>query len=498
MSPDSSVRRAANTIAGRSDDGPTSRAGSAQAGRAADDPRGRRRPLGAARADPRARAALRRGLRRPLPQDPVESAGDARAGGRGGAGDGRPGDAGPARRRPARPRAASCTRRPSARCWSTGATGPGPSAPAGCSPGWPSRGSTTTCSSRPAAARSSSTRSSRTSSTSGRGTGRRPRARSRSSAANGRRARTSCAACWCETASPTPMSTRSASAAGACSTRPDTSKSDGPITLVRNGPVLANPTNVELAGAFGVNTELGEQREFDVIVVGAGPAGLTAAVYAASEGLDTLVIESEAIGGQAGSSSLIRNYLGFSRGISGGELASRAYQQAWVFGASFMLMREASDLRARWRPRAAVRGGRGRQRLGGRARDRRHLPQTRPPRGRRPHRLRALLLRQRPGPGARRRSDVRSWRRQLGRPGGDAPEPYGATGDPGGAQRHARRQHVVIPAPGTRRDPEHRRPLRDGGGRGGHRRGQLGRRGDPARRRLGRGGEARRRAGCSS
>ena len=123
-------------------------------------------------------------------------------------------------------------------------------------------------------------------------------------------------------------------------------KSDGPITLVRNGPVLANPTNVELAGAFGVNTELGEQREFDVIVVGAGPAGLTAAVYAASEGLDTLVIESEAIGGQAGSSSLIRNYLGFSRGISGGELASRAYQQAWVFGASFMLMREASNLRA--------------------------------------------------------------------------------------------------------------------------------------------------------
>ena len=122
--------------------------------------------------------------------------------------------------------------------------------------------------------------------------------------------------------------------------------SDGPVAIVRDGPALANPTNIEIAGAFGVNTELGEQREFDVIVVGGGPAGLTAAVYAASEGLSTLVIEREAIGGQAGSSSLIRNYLGFSRGISGGELASRAYQQAWVFGASFLLMRDASDLRS--------------------------------------------------------------------------------------------------------------------------------------------------------
>ncbi len=83
-----------------------------------------------------------------------------------------------------------------------------------------------------------------------------------------------------------------------------------------------------------------------MIVVGAGPAGLAAAVYAASEGLRTLVIEREAIGGQAGSSSLIRNYLGFSRGVSGGELAQRAYQQAWVFGASFLLMREVTALRS--------------------------------------------------------------------------------------------------------------------------------------------------------
>ena len=121
---------------------------------------------------------------------------------------------------------------------------------------------------------------------------------------------------------------------------------DGPIAIVRDGPVLADPTNVELARAFGVTTELGGERDFDVIVVGAGPGGLAAAVYAASEGLSTLVIEREAIGGQAGSSSLIRNYLGFSRGISGGELSQRAYQQAWVFGVSFLMVREASDLRA--------------------------------------------------------------------------------------------------------------------------------------------------------
>ena len=123
------------------------------------------------------------------------------------------------------------------------------------------------------------------------------------------------------------------------------SAAEGPVAIVRDGSTLVNPTNLELARAFGVNTELGEERDFDVVIVGAGPAGLTTAVYAASEGLRPLVIEREAIGGQAGSSSLIRNYLGFSRGISGGELAQRAYQQAWVFGTTFVLMREVRSLR---------------------------------------------------------------------------------------------------------------------------------------------------------
>jgi thioredoxin reductase (NADPH) len=119
-----------------------------------------------------------------------------------------------------------------------------------------------------------------------------------------------------------------------------------PVVRLHDGRVLVDPDNATLARAYGVSTELDETADVDLVVVGAGPAGLAAAVYASSEGLSCLVIERESIGGQAGSSSLIRNYLGFARGISGAELAQRAYQQAWVFGASFLLMREAVALTA--------------------------------------------------------------------------------------------------------------------------------------------------------
>ena len=124
----------------------------------------------------------------------------------------------------------------------------------------------------------------------------------------------------------------------------ESSEMGAPQLIVRDGQILSDPSDSEVAEAFGVETGIGPQREFDVIVVGAGPGGLTAAVYAASEGLSTLVIDRAGVGGQAGTSSLIRNYLGFSRGISGGELAQRAYQQAWVFGARFAFMREAREL----------------------------------------------------------------------------------------------------------------------------------------------------------
>jgi thioredoxin reductase len=109
-------------------------------------------------------------------------------------------------------------------------------------------------------------------------------------------------------------------------------------------PALANPSDLELAEAFGLMTPIPEGAVFDVAVVGAGPAGLAAAVYASSEGLRTVVIEPQAIGGQAGTSSMIRNYPGFAQGISGARLAFAAYQQAWLFGATFLFMRQVEDL----------------------------------------------------------------------------------------------------------------------------------------------------------
>ena len=116
-----------------------------------------------------------------------------------------------------------------------------------------------------------------------------------------------------------------------------------PLVVFPNGMVLENPSNAELAVAAGgpVNPVRGE---FDVVIVGAGPAGLSAAVYGASEGFSTLVVDKGGIGGQATSSSLIRNYLGFPRGISGRQLAQSAYNQAWVFGAEFAFFQPVSTL----------------------------------------------------------------------------------------------------------------------------------------------------------
>jgi len=114
--------------------------------------------------------------------------------------------------------------------------------------------------------------------------------------------------------------------------------------FVLDEPPLIDPSIVDVADALGVNAAALED-EFDVVVVGAGPAGLGAAVYGASEGLRTLVVEREALGGQAGTSSLIRNFLGFPTGVSGSELAVRAYEQAWLFGARFHFMHDVTNLR---------------------------------------------------------------------------------------------------------------------------------------------------------
>jgi len=119
---------------------------------------------------------------------------------------------------------------------------------------------------------------------------------------------------------------------------------EGPPTVLLAGQEpLVGPRPADVAAAVGFPTDALDG-EADLVVVGAGPAGLGAAVYAASEGLRTVVVDRRGIGGQAGSSSLIRNYLGFARGVTGGELAQRAYQQAWLFDARFRVLQPVSSL----------------------------------------------------------------------------------------------------------------------------------------------------------
>ena len=116
-----------------------------------------------------------------------------------------------------------------------------------------------------------------------------------------------------------------------------------PLMVLPDGRVLSNPSNAEIAAAAGAPQALNELA-FELVVVGAGPAGLSTAVYGASEGLRVLVVDAGGIGGQARSSSLIRNYLGFAKGVSGSRLAEQAYDQASAFGADFLFMHGATAL----------------------------------------------------------------------------------------------------------------------------------------------------------
>ena len=116
-----------------------------------------------------------------------------------------------------------------------------------------------------------------------------------------------------------------------------------PWVVFPDGTVLVDPSDADLARAAGSPVDPGRM-DFDLVIVGAGPAGLSAAVYGASEGFSTLVVDEGGIGGQATSSALIRNYLGFPRGLSGRRLAQQAYEQAWVFGANFAFMQKVTDL----------------------------------------------------------------------------------------------------------------------------------------------------------
>ena len=117
-----------------------------------------------------------------------------------------------------------------------------------------------------------------------------------------------------------------------------------PLVVCPNGTLLRRPSEAELASCIGIMPEIDPERLYDVAIVGAGPAGLAAAVYAASEGLSTIVLDERAFGGQAGASSRIENYLGFPTGISGQALAGRAFNQALKFGAEIAIPLAAQKL----------------------------------------------------------------------------------------------------------------------------------------------------------
>jgi thioredoxin reductase (NADPH) len=130
------------------------------------------------------------------------------------------------------------------------------------------------------------------------------------------------------------------------------STSDVPVVICGCKTVLRNPSNEEIADSLGFNDAIDQTQVRDLVIVGAGPAGLAAAVYGASEGLDVLVLESHVLGGQAGSSSRIENYLGFPTGVSGQELTVRAYHQAQKFGAQVTIAMGAAKLSCERKPYA--------------------------------------------------------------------------------------------------------------------------------------------------
>lgn len=129
---------------------------------------------------------------------------------------------------------------------------------------------------------------------------------------------------------------------------------DIPVVICNNSQVLRNPSTREVAECLGFNSNISDSQVRDLVIVGAGPAGLAAAVYGASEGLDVLVIEKAAPGGQAGSSSKIENYLGFPTGLTGQELADRAIAQAEKFGARIMVARTVQRLNCDQRPYTVI------------------------------------------------------------------------------------------------------------------------------------------------
>lgn len=237
-----------------------------------------------------------------------------------------------------------------------------------------------------------------------------------------------------------------------------------PLVQALDGPVMQNPTLGDLGAIYyGTPGDLAPDRVFDLLIVGAGPAGLAAAVYGASEGLDVLVLEAEAIGGQAGTSSMIRNYLGFPRGISGMRLAQRARFQAVRFGARFIAgWPRGGDAAGLGRRPDPHRGDPGRPRGAGPIRADRRRRGVPPPRrsgaggSRRP---RGQLRRGRlDSPRHDRQGRVRGGRRQQRRPGCRPPRALRAVGDRRHPPRGPDRHHVGLSDPRVGGQPAHHRP----------------------------------------
>ena len=216
-----------------------------------------------------------------------------------------------------------------------------------------------------------------------------------------------------------------------------------PVLRLADGTLLVKPKPREVANRLDLATTP-RYSEYDTIIIGGGPAGLAAAVYGASEGLRTVVVEREAPGGQAGTSSRIENYLGFPSGISGDELASRALRQAKRLGAEILITRTIDSID----PGLAVDHARRRRRPAWPHRHPRHRRQLAPARRRRlrppdrqGHLLRRRAQRGRRHPGARYPPDRR---RQFGRPGRDVLRQPRPDGHPRRSRRLAGEEHVAV------------------------------------------------------
>ncbi len=247
-----------------------------------------------------------------------------------------------------------------------------------------------------------------------------------------------------------------------------------PLVLVPDGETLRAPSAFDVAGALGLHVRA-EQPLYDVCIVGAGPAGLAAAVYAASEGLRTVVVEREAPGGQAGQSASIENYLGFPRGLSGADLAHRALAQVSRFGAEMVVAREVVGFETRGPVRAVLLDGSG-------AIEARGLILAT---GVSYRRLPAEGLDRLVGRGVYYGADAAEAsqcagddvyhrrRGQLRRPGGAEHRPLRPAGRPGRPPSLAHRDHVAVPAGPDQRHGQHRRAVPERG-RGRPRRGASG------------------------